>query len=177
MKSFDEILKAKLADPVRNKQGNVLRNERGEIMTAQEAMVMSIVNNAMKGDIAAISIVRNITREARQDSKGDSRTEAVEQFAEGIKQRLHGENLYDGQDDDIRLLAETRYMVDVLSRQTMAPDFEPVVVEYSRDGAVKSKPNPIIEMRDTQEQKYKADLETLRQKAQARKKEKSSLNI
>lgn len=168
MKSFDELLKDRLAAPVRSKQGEVLHTENGEVMTAQDAMVMSIVNNAMKGDIAAISIVRNLTRESAGKDDATQQTEReklMQTFFDSLKSQLQNEKAYDGQDEEIRLLAETRYLVDVITRQIQAPDFQPVIVEYGKDGTTKSKPNPLVEMHDQQEAKFKAALDKVRQEA------------
>lgn len=58
MMSFDEVLQRELARPMELKQNGV---KVGEI-SPLEAMVKSLVTKAGKGDIAAINVVRNMTR-------------------------------------------------------------------------------------------------------------------
>lgn len=54
MQDLESLIKQRLSKPVKNSQGSTLLNDEGQPLTALDAMVMSVVNNAMKGDIASL---------------------------------------------------------------------------------------------------------------------------
>ena len=62
MKTIEEILQERLAAPVRQKSGAILTNDQGESLLPLEAMIMSVMTNAMRGDIAAIAFIQNLTK-------------------------------------------------------------------------------------------------------------------
>ena len=76
MQKFDEILKRELSKPVALKNGN------GATIEPMEAMVKSILNNAMKGDLASISFIRMMTKDADPDKV----KEAVEKHHQRLKE-------------------------------------------------------------------------------------------
>jgi hypothetical protein len=69
MQSFDELLQAELSKPMELKQNGV---KVGQI-SPLEAMVKSIVTKAGKGDIAAINVVRNMTRKPTQEDADETK--------------------------------------------------------------------------------------------------------
>lgn len=163
MQSFDELLQAELSKPMELKQNGV---KVGHI-SPLEAMVKSIVTKAGKGDIAAINVVRNMTRKPTQEDADETkrREELVNEYQRRLTDQFKGEKVYDGQDEELRLLAETRYMVDVLARKMQQADFEPLITEYTQNGGTKQTRNPIIDMHKEAKKQFDADLSRLRQEA------------
>jgi hypothetical protein len=163
MQSFDELLQAELSKPMELKQNGV---KVGQI-SPLEAMVKSIVTKAGKGDIAAINVVRNMTRKPTQEDADETkrREELVNDYQQKLTDQFKGEKVYDGQDQELRLLAETRYMVDVLARKMQQADFEPLITEYTQSGAAKQTRNPIIDMHKEAKKQFDTDLSRLRQEA------------
>ena len=136
-------------------------------ITPLEAMVKSIVTKAGKGDIAAINVVRNMTRKPTQDDADETarREAAVNAYEQQLTAQFKGEKVYDGQDNELRMLAESRYMVDVLARRIQQADFEPLITEYTQSGGTKQSRNPIIDMHKEAKKQFDADLSRLRQEA------------
>jgi len=163
MQSFDELLQQELTKPMELKQNGV---KVGQI-TPLEAMVKSIVTKAGKGDIAAINVVRNMTRKPTQDDADETarREAAVNAYEQQLTAQFKGEKVYDGQDNELRMLAESRYMVDVLARRIQQADFEPLITEYTQSGGTKQSRNPIIDMHKEAKKQFDADLSRLRQEA------------
>jgi negative regulator of genetic competence, sporulation and motility len=163
MQSFDELLQMELTKPMELKQNGV---KVGQI-TPLEAMVKSIVTKAGKGDIAAINVVRNMTRKPTQDDADETarREAAVNAYEQQLTAQFKGEKVYDGQDNELRMLAESRYMVDVLARRIQQADFEPLITEYTQSGGTKQSRNPIIDMHKEAKKQFDADLSRLRQEA------------
>ena len=163
MQSFDELLQQELTKPMELKQNGV---KVGQI-TPLEAMVKSIVTKAGKGDIAAINVVRNMTHKPTQDDADETarREAAVNAYEQQLTAQFKGEKVYDGQDNELRMLAESRYMVDVLARRIQQADFEPLITEYTQSGGTKQSRNPIIDMHKEAKKQFDADLSRLRQEA------------
>ena len=163
MQSFDELLQQELTKPMELKQNGV---KVGQI-TPLEAMVKSIVTKAGKGDIAAINVVRNMTRKPTQDDADETarREAAVNAYEQQLTAQFKGEKVHDGQDNELRMLAESRYMVDVLARRIQQADFEPLITEYTQSGGTKQSRNPIIDMHKEAKKQFDADLSRLRQEA------------
>lgn len=69
-KTLEEILLEQLEQPVRLKNGSVAENPRtGEPLMPEEAICMSIVQKAMKGDIQAASYINNVKKMAKHGRK------------------------------------------------------------------------------------------------------------
>lgn len=167
MESFEDLLRARLAAPIKDKTGRVIINQdTREAMTAMEAMVMSVVNNAMKGDIASIAFIRNFSKQPDQNSQLQQQMEAkLKTVIDSITKQLQGERLYDGQDSEIAMLAETQMLVDKLTEQMHQADYEPTITEYRRDGSTQTVINPLTKLRDEQQDRFRAQLDKLRKDA------------
>lgn len=63
--SLEEILRAKMAQPVSIKGGG------GATVMPMEAIAMAIMNNAMKGDLAAANFIRQLTGGTGRDAQLD----------------------------------------------------------------------------------------------------------
>ena len=162
MSTFDEILKEKL-------QAKVPVKGKDEMIDPMEAMVNALMMNAMKGDIASIAFIRNMT----QDTDPEKEKEAIEkhketaiEFAIDLRRQLEDEGAYDGQDVEIAMLAETAVMVDELTRRIASSDFEPVMTD-PRTG--KQTISPLIQLRDSQRELFDKQFAKLRQEAINRK--------
>lgn len=177
MESFEDLLRARLSAPIKDKTGRTIVNQdTGNAMNAMEAMVMSVVNNAMKGDIASIAFIRNFTKQP--DSNDQMKTvEKIQTITEALKKQLQGEKLYDGQDAEIAMLAETQLLVDKLTEQMHQADFEPTITEYRRDGSTQTIINPLTKMRDEQQDRFRAQLDKLRKDALTRILNKRSMKL
>ena len=166
MESFEDLLRARLAAPIKDKTGRVIVNQdTQQAMTAMEAMVMSVVNNAMKGDIASIAFIRNFTKQPDGAGMEEQTDNQLQTIIDALKQQLQGEKLYDGQDAEIAMLAETQLLVDKLTHQMHQSDYEPTITEYRRDGSTQTIINPLTKLRDDQQDRFRAQLDKLRKDA------------
>ena len=160
MQSFDELLRAELAKPAQMKSGGTIQ--------PMEAMVKSVVNNAMKGDLAAIAFIRNMTKDADPEAERRAREqhqERVEKVACDIATTLGNEKLFDGQTIDIREVAEIKVFVEELTQMMTAPDFQAVTTDMKTGHQTVS---PLIALRDKQRDLFQQQLEKLRQEAMQR---------
>lgn len=166
MQSFDELLQRELTKPMELKQNGV---KVGEI-TPLEAMVKSIVTKAGKGDIAAINVVRNMTRRPTDEDSDEARRreQRVADYERQLTDQFKGENIYDGQQQELRILAESRYMVDMLARRMQQADFEPLITEYLQNGTTRQTRNPLIDMHKEAKRIFDTDLQRLREEAMRR---------
>ena len=108
MQDLESLIKQRLSKPVKNSSGATLLNDEGQPLTALDAMVMSVVNNAMKGDIASLLFVQNITRSRTADDEYFSQQQKLlKEKKEYIKTQLDAEGLYINQDEEIERVAGT----------------------------------------------------------------------
>ena len=159
MSKFDEILKEKLATPV------PVKGKEGVTMDPMEAMVNALMTNAMKGDIASISFIRNMTNvvNPEQESKAQSEyTQYVADVADRLKHQLMDENAWDGQQTEVEMLADIAIMVEKISRQMAMPDFQAVITD-PRTG--KQTVSPLIQLRDNQRELFDRQFAKLRTEA------------
>jgi hypothetical protein len=173
MQSFDELLQAELSKPMTLWQPDPTDPKKkvkaGEILP-MEAMVKALVTKAGKGDIPSINTIRNMTRKPTKDDENETecRQKQVDEYQKQLTEQFKNEKIYDGQDQELRLLAESRYMVDVLARRMQQADFEPLVTEYTQNGGTKQTRNPIIDMHKEAKKQFDDDLSRLRLEARQR---------
>lgn len=152
VQDLSELIAKKMQQTVKNKQGQVIVNEDGMPMTTMEAIAMSIVQNAMKGDAASIVLVRNLTKRiATQEESQEAQQKyesRVNGYVEQIKKELEGDNLWFGQQMDVEYIAKTMCVADRLEMIMQSPDFEDMIVEIKKDGTQTMKLNPIHERYD-----------------------------
>ena len=159
MSTFDEILKKKLQTEV------PVKGKEGQTIEPMEAMVNALMANAMKGDIASISFIRNMTKVADpvEESEAQSKyTRYVADIADRLKHQLMEENAWDGQQTELEMLADTAILVEKLSRQMASPDFQEVITD-PRTG--KQTVSPLIALRDSQRELFDKQLAKLRREA------------
>ena len=159
MSTFDQILKEKLQTAVPVKGGE------GKTIDPMEAMVNALMANAMKGDIASISFIRNMTKVSDPEMEMEymkAHTVIVTRIAAELKEQLEAENAWDGQALEVAMLAETAALVDKLSQQMTLPDFQEVITD-PRTG--KQTVSPLIALRDSQRELFDKQLAKLRREA------------
>ena len=161
MATFEEILKEKLNKTVTAKNGQEI--------TPMEAMVNAIMNNAMKGDIASITFIQNLTRVI--DTEEEENNKAAKEarhgyYFEKLKDQLKAEKLYDGQDAELDMLTDKYLFVMDLDTQIMRVDFQPVITDPKTG---KQTVSPLIQLRDTQRELFDKQLAKLRHDAISRK--------
>ena len=169
--SLEAALKERLQTTIKTKQGNVAVDENGQPITAMQAIAMSILQNAMKGDIPSATFIRNITRTNTDadEAQAHRRQEAFQTAFAQIRRELEAEGLYLGQDIEIEKLAHNMLIVQNLNEQMQQPDYEDVIREMHRDGSTAMRLNPLHEWRDRYQKQLLADLKELRTDALRRK--------
>ena len=158
MSTFDEILNEKLQTPVPVKGKETM-------IDPTEAMVNALMANAMKGDIASIAFIRNMTQTAdpeKEKAAREAHTETVTKIALRLKEQLTEEKAWDGQDVELAMVAETAAMFDDLTSRIAAADFQPVITD-PRTG--KQTVSPLIQLRDAQRELFDKQLAKLRREA------------
>ena len=159
MKTFDDILRTELQKPVALKNGN------GATIEPMEAMVKSVLNNAMKGDLAAIAFVRTLTASSDPERERQAQERHQARLAEitgDIIAQLKAERAYDGQDTEIRLVAETAVLVEKLNDLMAEPDFQMVATDIKTGHQTVS---PVTALRDKQRDLFQQQLAKLREEA------------
>ena len=172
MSTFDEILKEKLQTPV-----PVKGDKTGKTIDPTEAMVNALMANAMKGDIASIAFIRNMTQTAdpEKDEKAqDEHFHTVRDYAEKLRQQLINEKAWDGQTTELVMVAETAAFIDELSQRIAAADFQPVTTDL-RTG--KQTVSPLIQLRDQQRELFDKQLAKLRQEGISRQITRKNLRL
>lgn len=170
MSTFDEILKEKL-------QAKVPVKGKDEMIDPMEAMVNALMMNAMKGDIASISFIRNMTQtvDPKEEMLAHDAHVAHVAYLTGIlTDQLKEENAYDGQDTEIQMLAEKAAFLVGLDAKIARSDFQPVMTD-PRTG--KQTISPLIQLRDSQRELFDKQFAKLRQEAINRKLMKKQLKF
>lgn len=162
MQKFDEILKRELEKPI------VLKNANGATIEPMEAMVKSILNNAMKGDLASISFIRMMTKDNDPDKAKEAserHKKRLQEITDNLVKQLKDEHAYDGQDTEIMMVAETALLVEKLNDLMAAPDFQVITTDIKTGHQTVS---PIIALRDKQRETFQQLLAKLREDAMRR---------
>ena len=137
MKTIEEILQERLAAPVRQKSGAILTNDQGEPLLPLEAMIMSVMTNAMRGDIAAIAFIQNLTKKQAPDDPAwrDSQQQQLIDNIAHIKAQLDADHIYEPSTDvEIDRLANSLLIIQRLEAKMREPGHEDVTIETNRSG-------------------------------------------
>jgi hypothetical protein len=169
--SLESALLDRLQGTIRTKQGGTALDENGNPLTAVQAIAMSILQNAMRGDIQSATFIRNISRSSGENMEERLRQqqERLSVVAEKIRADLESEGLYLGQDIEIEQIAQNVLLIESLNRQMQLPDYEDMVQEYRRDGSTAARVNPLHDLRDKYQKAFFQDLKELRAEAVRRK--------
>lgn len=171
MKTIEEILQERLSNPVRSKDGTVLTNDQGEPILPLEAMVMSVMSNAMRGDIAAIAFIQNLTKTKPADDPKYAQTmrEMLEADIKDIRSQLEADHLYEPSlDVEIERLANSLLIIQRLELKMREPGHEDVTMETTRSGQQTARLSLIDDIRNKQLKQWTDDLRQLRMSAQNR---------
>ena len=163
--SLEQAIMSKLNIIIRKKDGTIAVDESGRELKPMTAIAMSILNNAMKGDIQSATFIRNITRRDQSQDDEIRRKRYDEQLnieRQRIRNELEREDLYIGQDMEIEQIARTKIIIDRLADAMQQPDYEDIVNEYHRDGTFVQRINPLHERWDKMSKQLLADLKSLR---------------
>ena len=168
--TFEEMLLDRLRQPVKTKTGQVATDEDGAPITAERAMIMSIVSNATRGDLQAATFIRNLTRRTTAEDtahveREQQRTEAAR---ETIRRELEAEGLYSGQQIDIERVAQTLVTVERLEEQMQQPDFRLVETDIRKDGTQTAQLSKVKDLHDRYSKELRDQMRELRQLAQMR---------
>ena len=171
--TIEDALLQRMTMQIKTKQGGVAVDpETGQPLTATQAIAMSILQNAMHGDIASATFIRNITRSTDTKTEDEFRRrneELTQRAVDDIRQSLEQEGLYLNQDADILQLARQRVQLDRMSALQEQADFEYLITEYTKDGRVQTRVNPLIEAHDRLYDKYNDRMKELRTDAMRRR--------
>lgn len=171
MKTIEEILQERLAAPVRQKSGAILTNDQGEPLLPLEAMIMSVMTNAMRGDIAAIAFIQNLTKKQAPDDPAwrDSQQQQLIDNISHIKAQLDADHIYEPSTDvEIDRLANSLLIIQRLEAKMREPGHEDVTIETNRSGQQSARLSIIDDLRNKLLKQFNADLRQLRQDAQNR---------
>lgn len=171
MKTIEEILQERLAAPVRQKSGAILTNDQGEPLLPLEAMIMSVMTNAMRGDIAAIAFIQNLTKKQAPDDpawRAYQQQQLIENIAD-IKAQLDADHIYEPSTDvEIDRLANSLLIIQRLEAKMRESGHEDITTETNRSGQQSARLSIIDDLRNKLLKQFNADLRQLRQDAQNR---------
>ncbi len=162
MQKFDEILKRELQKPVALKNGN------GMTIDPMEAMVKSVLSNAMKGDLSAISFVRMLTRDSDPEKEMEAQQrhrQRLKEITDGMVAQLESEKIYIGQRMEVEEVAEIKILLEDLNNIISSPDFQPVTTDMKSGHQSVS---PVIALRDKQRELFQQQFAKLRDESMRR---------
>ena len=165
--SLESAILNELKKDVRLKNGQYAVDEDGNTLKGPQAIAMSIVRNAMAGDIQAATFLRNTARSSNRIDEEKERhlQELNEKNFLHIKGELTNEGLYVGQDAEIQLCAKMLTLIEELDSQMTFSDYEDVYTEFRKDGGISIKVNPIHELRDKYQKDFFKTLDKMRMDA------------
>ena len=172
-KTFETILREKMAVPVavKGKDATVL---------PMEAMVLSVMNKAISGDIAALQFVRAITEQHDTDDDIRQREQAAHKLADTESEllaELHADGLDVPQDmAELELIARQlvtlRRIADIMDRS----EHRDVIITPQRNGSERTELSATNKIFNSLYKEWKADWQALRQSLVNRQMQKRMLN-
>lgn len=158
-RTFEEILKDKLTTPVAIKG-------RTETILPMEAMVMAVMNNAMKGDLGAIAFIRGV--QEREDVDDHAQIEQfnteVTEVAEEIANEFKSDGLkVEATMTEIVLLARNLVTINRISKQMCGEKHKDIVVIPQKNGVDKTELSTVNKIYNDLYKQWKTDLNNLRQ--------------
>lgn len=125
-KTFSDILREKMAN-------TTLKSKDGSDVTPLEAMVMSVMNNAMKGDISAIQFISNLTSQEQWAVTPEWQRAQEEKLAE-CEAQLRAELETDGFAVEIERLAQQMMTLKRIETLMLQPGHQDIESRTQRDG-------------------------------------------
>ncbi len=158
-RTFEEILREKMAVPVsiKGKDATVL---------PMEAMVLSVMNDAMRGNIAAILFIRSLT-ERNTGTDEDYLKQRRQMLADTIAE-LHHELQADGLDIDpkaaeLQLIARQLLTLRTIAETMDTPTHRPVTITPQKDGSDRTELSPTNRIFNDLYRQWRKDWQELRQ--------------
>lgn len=170
--TLEDLIIQKLSMVVNTKDGRTATDNEGKPLTPKAAIALSILNNAMKGDIQSATFIRNVTRSATSQDVEQRRQQYarhLEDIRKQIQTELESEQLYIGQDMEIEQLAKTKILIDRMSEAMQEPDYEDIITEYKHDGTTTQRINPLHDRWDKLQKQFLQDFKDMRSDALIRK--------
>lgn len=132
--SFEDILREKMAQPVS------VKGRDAQIMP-MEAMVLSVMNDAMKGSIQAITFIRQITEGKTTDTDADreEREKALAEEVERLKGELRTAGLPQDETEELRLLAVEAITLRRIAGQLLSSGHTDIVSRPAAGGTDKQE--------------------------------------
>lgn len=132
MQTFEEILQQEMAQPVRIKGSDAT-------VTPMQAMIKSVMANAMKGDLAALNFIKNMTRPAETDGDRQHQT-AQQQLLTDTRQELSDALTRQGlpptgYDVELELLARQVMTLRRVAEATDMPRYQVIDILPQKSGA------------------------------------------
>ena len=134
----------------------------------QAAIAMSIMQQALKGDIAAVSFIRNFLRQTDPQEAEQRKREAADKLAattQTLRAELERDNLWTGQVVELEQLAQDHCVIDRLNQQMQADDYQDILTEMKKDGTMTVRTHPLLDIRNKLQKQWQADWQAHRQEA------------
>ena len=159
-KTFETILREKMAVPVavKGKDATVL---------PMEAMVLSVMNLGMKGDIAAVQFIRAITEQHDTDDDIRQREQAAHKLADTESEllaELHADGLDVHQNmAELELIARQLVTLRRIADIMDGPAHRDVIITPQRNGSERTELSATNRIFNDLYKQWKADWQALRQ--------------
>ena len=127
-KTFEEILREKMGQEVS------VRGKDGVTMLPMEAMVMSLMNEAMKGSIPAIMFIRSLTEGKGEEVDAEAVKSEVEKVVSELRNELRQAGLPDSATAEMWLLAKQLLTLRRIALTTAQPSHTDVVSVPQKNG-------------------------------------------
>ena len=122
--TLEEAFAHELAKDVKLKGGGTaIDPDTGQPLKPAKAIAMSIMQQALKGDIAAVSFIRNFMRQTDPQEAEQRKREAADKLAattQTLRAELERDNLWTGQVVELEQLAQDHCIIDRLNQQMQA---------------------------------------------------------
>lgn len=167
--TLEEAFAHELAKDVKLKGGGTaIDPDTGQPLKPAKAIAMSIMQQALKGDIAAVSFIRNFMRQTDPQEAEQRKREAADKLAattQTLRAELERDNLWTGQVVELEQLAQDHCVIDRLNQQMQADDYQDILTEMKKDGTMTVRTHPLLDIRNKLQKQWQADWQAHRQEA------------
>lgn len=167
--TLEEAFAHELAKDVKLKGGGTaIDPDTGQPLKPAKAIAMSIMQQALKGDIAAVSFIRNFLRQTDPQEAEQRKREAADKLAattQTLRAELERDNLWTGQVVELEQLAQDHCVIDRLNQQMQADDYQDILTEMKKDGTMTVRTHPLLDIRNKLQKQWQADWQAHRQEA------------
>ena len=172
-KTFETILREKMDVPV------VVKGKDATVLP-MEAMVLSVMNLGMKGDIAAVQFIRAITEQHDTDDDIRQREQAAHKLADTEREllaELHADGLDVPQNmAELELIARQLVTLRRIADIMDGPAHRDVIITPQRNGSERTELSATNRIFNDLYKQWKADWQALRQSLVNRQMQKRMLN-